>query len=148
MIHSNVFEAIQNESGIRRINNIYIDRDGNSEDNSFSIEQLMIEIDFKLWVFQVNREFDEIELILKSKLEINFEEYKEFNSLSNLKGLEIGSLFAIINERGYTDGVKLKLFSGILTSGTPPFCGTLTLISLASGLQYELSSVGIDTYLI
>lgn len=142
MIHSNVFEAIQNESGIRRIDNIYIDRDGNSEDNSFSIEQLMIEIDFKLWVFQVNREFDEIELILKSKLEINFEEYKEFNSLSNLKGLEIGSLFAIINERGYTDGVKLKLFSGILTSGT------LTLISLASGLQYELSSVGIDTYLI
>ena len=70
MIHSNVFEAIQNESGIRRIDNIYIDRDGNSEDNSFSIEQLMIEIDFKLWVFQVNREFDEIELILKSKLEI------------------------------------------------------------------------------
>lgn len=38
MIHSNVFEAIQNESGIRRIDNIYIDRDGNSEDNSFSIE--------------------------------------------------------------------------------------------------------------
>lgn len=148
MIHSNVFEAIQNESGIRRIDNIYIDRDGNSKNNSYSIEQLMLEIDFKLWIFQVNREFDEIELILKTKLEINFEEYKEFNSLSNLKGLEIGSLFAIINERGYTDGVKLKLFSGILTRETPPFCGTLTLISLASGLQYELSSVGIDTYLI
>ncbi|ENW81264.1 hypothetical protein F909_02555 [Acinetobacter sp. ANC 3929] len=148
MIRSNIFESIKDERGVRRIDNIYLYKDENITENSFSIEQLMIEIDYKFWVFQVNREFDEIELILKTQLEINFDEYEEFNSLSNLKGLEIGTLFAIINDRGYTDGVKLKLFSGKLTDENHSFHATLTLIALASGLQYELSSTGIDTYLI
>ncbi len=97
----------------------------------------------------VNYDFDEIELKVYSCLPEKTIQQRCSNNLLSLKGLEIGTMFAIVNERGYTDGIKLMLYDHSLKeSKTNPFCAVLTIVALASGLQYELRKTGVDTYLI
>lgn len=58
-------------------------------------------------------------------------------------------MFAIVNERGYTDGIKLMLYDHSLKeSKTNPFFAVLTIVASASGVQYELRKTGVDTYLV
>jgi hypothetical protein len=109
----------------------------------------IFEINKKFWAITVNHNFDEIELKVYSCLPDKTIQQRCSNNLSSLKGLEIGTMFVIVNERGYTDGIKLMLYDHSLKeSKTNPFFAVLTIVALASGLQYELRKTGVDTYLI
>lgn len=148
MVQSDIFDAIKNIDEVRKIDDLYlvVDENSNSED---PVETIIFEINKKFWAITVKHDFDEIELKVFSSLPEKTIQQRCSNNLSSLKGLEIGTMFAIVNERGYTDGIKLMLYDHSLKeSKTNPFFAVLTIVALASGLQYELRKTGVDTYLI
>lgn len=147
-MQSDIFDEIKNIDEVRKIDDLYLVLDG--EPNSeYSVESIIFEINKKFWVITVNHDFDEIELKVYSCLPNKAMQQRCLNNLSSLKGLEIGTMFAIVNERGYTDGIKLMLYDHSLKeSKTNPFFAVLTIVALASGLQYELRKTGVDTYLV
>ncbi|MBO8207347.1 DUF6334 family protein [Acinetobacter nosocomialis] len=148
MVQSDIFDAIKNIDEVRKIDDLYlvVDRESNSE---YSVESVIFEINKKFWTVTANHDFDEIELKVYSCLPDKTIQQRCSNNLSSLKGLEIGTMFAIVNERGYTDGIKLMLYDHSLKeSKMNPFFAVLTIVALASGLQYELRKTGVDTYLI
>ena len=148
MIQSEIFDVIKNKDEIRTIDDVYLIAD-NEGTNSFQILNILFKINDNFWIIGIDHTFDEIELSIKPQLHKSFKENKTLNTLSHLKGLEIGTMFAIINERGYTDGLKLTLYDHSPSRlGTNPFFGVLTIIAMTSGLYYELTQTGIDTYLI
>ncbi|OCZ52230.1 DUF6334 family protein [Acinetobacter seifertii] len=148
MVQSDIFDAIKNIDEVRKIDDLYlvVDENSNSED---AVESITFEINKKFWAITVNHNFDEIELKVFSYLPEKTTQQRCSNNLSSLKGLEIGTMFAIVNERGYTDGIKLMLYDySLKESKTDPFFAVLTIVALASGLQYELRKTGIDTHLV
>lgn len=148
MVQSDIFDAIKNIDEVRKIDDLYlvVDENSNSEDPA---ETIIFEINKNFWAITVNHNFDEIELKVYSCLPEKMIQQRCSNNLSSLKGLEIGTMFAIVNERGYTDGIKLMLYDHSLKeSKTNPFFAVLTIVASASGLQYELRKTGVDTYLI
>lgn len=148
MVEIDIFDIIKNNKEIRKIDDIYFILDG-EEDNSLEVINIIFKINNRFWIIRVNHDFDEIELLIHSNLEENFINGKRLDILSNLKGMEIGTMFAIVNERGYTDGLKLRIddFSPS-RYGTSPFYGIFTIIAMSSGLKYELRQTGIEEYLI
>lgn len=148
MVQSSIFDAVKNIDEVRKIDDLYLVVDGESNSEG-PVESIIFEINKKFWAITVNHNFDEIELKVYSCLPNKAMQQHCSNNLSSLKGLEIGTMFAIINERGYTDGIKLMLYDHSLKeSKTNPFFSVLTIVTLASGLQYELRKTGIDTYLV
>ncbi|WP_336038932.1 DUF6334 family protein [Acinetobacter calcoaceticus] len=146
MVESNIFDVIKDNVEIRKIDDIYLIAD-EYMDSGDAVESIIFKINNKFWIITVNNDFDEVELKILSHLVDNFSPERCLDNLSNLKGLEIGTMFAIVNERGYTDGIKLSLYNHS-ESETNPFFAVLTIVALASGLHYELRQTGIDTYLI
>lgn len=148
MVRSDIFDEIKNIDEVRKIDDLYLVVDG--EPNSeYSVESIILEINKKFWAITVNHNFDEIELKVYTCLPNKAIQQRYSNNLSSLKGLEIGTMFAIVNERGYTDGIKLMLYDHSLKeSKTNPFFAVLTIIASASGVQYELRKTGVDTYLV
>ncbi|MFI8011876.1 DUF6334 family protein [Acinetobacter sp. ABJ_C4_1] len=148
MMQSDIFDEIKNIDEVRKIDDLYLVVDG--EPNSeYSVESIILEINKKFWTITVNHNFDEIELKVYTCLPNKAIQQRYSNNLSSLKGLEIGTMFAIVNERGYTDGIKLMLYDHSLKeSKTNPFFAVLTIIASASGVQYELRKTGVDTYLV
>lgn len=148
MVEIDIFDIIKNNKEIRKIDDIYFILD-DEEDNSLEVINIIFKINNRFWIIRVNHDFDEIELLIHSNLEENFINGKRLDILSNLKGMEIGTMFAIVNERGYTDGLKLRIDDFSPSSyGTSPFYGIFTIIAMSSGLKYELRQTGIEEYLI
>ncbi len=148
MVVSNIFDVIKDNVEIRKIDNVYLIGHDYVDSEEF-VESIIFEINNQFWIVTVNNHFDEIELKILPYLMNSFSADICLDNLSNLKGLEIGTMFAIVNERGYTDGIKLSLYNhSLLESETNPFFAVLTIVALASGLRYELRQTGIDTYLI
>lgn len=145
MIVCNIFNVIKDTDEIRTIDNIYYVTD---EENSDLIENIIFKINDKLWIIGVDHEFDEIELLIKPNLNIYFMHRQILSTLSHLKGLEIGNMSAIVNERGYTNGIKLRIHDPSPSrQGTNPFYGMLTIVA-ASNLKYEITHTGIESYLV
>jgi hypothetical protein len=148
IMESNIFDVVKDNVEIRKIDSVYLIGNEHSDSENL-VESIIFEINNKFWIITVNNAFDEIELKILPHLIENFSQDRCLDNLSNLKGLEIGTMFAIVNERGYTDGIKLSLYNHSLSeSENNPFFAVLTVIALASGLYYELRDTGIDTYLI
>lgn len=148
MIQSEIFDVIKDKDEIRTIDDVYLIVD-HEDANSINVLNILFKINDRFWIVGINHTFDEIKLSIKPQLHKIFTKKETLNTLSHLKGLEIGTMFAIINERGYTDGLKLTLYNHSPSRlGTTPFFGVLTIIAMASGLHYELRQTGIDTYLI
>lgn len=148
MIESGIFDVVEDKNGTRAIDNIYLIK-SEYEDSENAVESIILKINNKFWIFTVDSNFDEIALKITPHLTENFSQESCLDDLSNLKGLSIGTMFSIVNERGYTDGIKLSLYNPPISgSDTNPFFGVLTVIALSSGLHYELRQTGIDTYLI
>ncbi|MDM1018774.1 DUF6334 family protein [Acinetobacter sp. VNK23] len=148
MVESDIFEIIKNNNEIRKIDDIYFILN-DEEDNSLEVRNIIFKINNRFWIIRVNHGFDEIELLIYSNLEANFINGKRLDILSNLKGMEISTIFAIVNERGYTDGLKLRINDFSLSRyGNSSFYGIFTIIAMSSGLKYELTQTGIEEYLV
>ncbi|MGK7247495.1 DUF6334 family protein [Acinetobacter oleivorans] len=148
MVESDIFDAIKNIDEVRKIDDLYLVIAGESNSGG-AVESIIFEINKKFWDITVKHDFDEIELKVYTCLPDKAIQQRCSNNLSGLKGLEIATMFAIVNERGYTDGIKLMLYDHSLKeSKTNSFFAVLTIIALASGLQYELRKTGVDTYLV
>ncbi|ENV79613.1 MULTISPECIES: DUF6334 family protein [Acinetobacter] len=145
-MESNIFDVVKDNVEIRKIDSVYLIGNEHADSKNF-VESIIFEINNKFWIITVNNDFDEVELKILPHLMEDFSPERCLDNLSNLKGLEIGTMFAIINERGYTDGIKLSLYNHSEPENNP-FFAVLTIVALASGLHYELRQTGIDTYLI
>lgn len=149
MVESDILDSIQ-ISETRKIDNVFIMVD---EEEPSSITKILFSIDKFYWIFQVDNEFDELKLIVEVRTDNFFEKFKinngdgillqdltNFKDLMFLKGHLIGTMFAIINERGYTDGVKLRILNNnVFDSRVDSFYGLLTIISFGSRLRFDLS---------
>ncbi|WP_296284876.1 DUF6334 family protein [uncultured Acinetobacter sp.] len=107
MIQSEIFDVFKDKDEIRTIDDVYLIAD-NEGANSIQVLNILFKINDNFWIIGIDHTFDEIELSIKPQLHKSFKENKTLNTLSHLKGLEIGTMFAIINERGYTDGRGCK----------------------------------------
>ncbi len=122
MIQSEIFDVIKDKKDeIRTIDDVYLIID-NEDTSAIYALNILFKINDRFWIIGVNYDFDEIQLCIKPQLHKSFTEKKTLNNLSHLKGLSIGTMFAIINERGYTDGLKLTLYDHSPSRlGTNPF---------------------------
>ena len=145
MIESSIFNVITDNDEIRTIENIYCTSD---LEDSNSIDSIIFKINNKYWIIGVDPEFDEIEFFITPNLNADFIRRRNLDVLSYLKDLEIGTMSAIVNEKGYTNGLKIRILDHTSSrkSSDPYFC-MLTIIS-ASNLKFEITKTGIDRYLV
>ncbi|MDI9660737.1 hypothetical protein QM260_12905, partial [Acinetobacter nosocomialis] len=66
MVQSDIFDAIKNIDEVRKIDDLYlvVDGESNSED---PVESIIFEINKKFWVITINHNFDEIEWLCCTK---------------------------------------------------------------------------------
>lgn len=87
-------------------------------------------------------------MFITPNLNEDFIHRRNLDDLSYLNGLTVGTMSSIVNERGYTNGLKIMILDNTPSrEGTNPFFCMLTIIS-ATDLKFEITKTGIDRYLV
>jgi hypothetical protein len=136
---SSFFNYLNNLEEERVINDFHIIHYSNS---SFLFPQVIIKVNLVYWLFHTNADTDEIEVQILPEFITHKNDTIKHNFTFQVNNFAIGTVYAIVNERGYTDGVKFSIYDRNSLKNNK-FHGVLTLFSL-SGIKYRFEHNSID----
>lgn len=136
---------LKGNTGIKVIHEVFmvdLDTDELCPEKNHCLQELIFKINENFWFISVNHEYDDIDIKIRKKLPVRYEQWKTKLIFKNLIGARVEQVFIGFNFNLYTDSMKLK----IIDNENQNLIGVLSLHAL-SNIYYVFRTDGVDRYL-